>query len=127
MKPIVVIVTALIAGFLGGLLGTRFPRPSDPGVIRAHSFELVNETGQTISFWGVDTGRNAVLAFGDRGFALGGQHPNDVPIGLQNPHNQLAAFGLRRSDDPFMTMNGVDGKVRARLGVNPDGKPTLRM
>ncbi|MCC6368879.1 MAG: hypothetical protein IT165_35605 [Bryobacterales bacterium] len=63
MKHIVSIAAALVAGFAGGLAGTRFARSIDQDmrpVIRARSFELVDEAGQVISLWGVDQGKNVV-------------------------------------------------------------------
>src|SRR5579872_7101130 len=98
MKHFVVIALALFAGFIGGILGTRISQPTQPTVdqiVRAHSFELVNAAGETISFWGVDQGNNIVLAFGGRGLSIGGEHPRALPAGLANPDNQLTAFGLQ--------------------------------
>jgi hypothetical protein len=95
-------------------------------MIRARSFELVNEAGEPISFWGVDQGQNAVLAFGSRGLDLRGA-PHGVPAGLSNPENQLVAFGLLGDDDPMLKMRGADGKTRVGLLLSPDAKPTLTM
>jgi hypothetical protein len=127
MKPILVIVAALVAGFVGGILSGRVARTGDQRVVRARSFELVNETGQTISFWGVDNGQNAVLTFGSRGFALEGARPHSLPVGLGNPHNQLTAFGLQANDSPLLKMSGTDGKTRVRLLLSQDNKPVLTM
>lgn len=62
-----------MAGFFGGILSSRvMPIREHTGreVIRARSFELVNETGEVISLWGVDQGQNAILAFASRGFGM---------------------------------------------------------
>ncbi len=131
MKTIWCTLAALIAGFAGGILGMLVVRAHEPPrseqVIRARSFELVNEAGETISLWGVDQGGNAVLAFGSRGLALKGARPHGVPAGLLNPENQLAAFGLQGDDAPVLAMRGADGKTRVRLLLSPDAKPILMM
>ena len=68
MKQVLTLAAALVAGFFGGLLGTQVAyireqaRPE--AIVRARSFELVDEAGQAISYWGVDKGQNLVLAFG---------------------------------------------------------------
>jgi hypothetical protein len=130
MKPLIVILGALAAGFVGGVVGARVAGTGekDPiSVIRARSFELVNESGQTISFWGVDNIQQAVLAFGSRGFALNEVHPNGIPAGLRNPDNQLTAFGLQGNDGPILKMSAANGKRRVSLLLSQDGKPALTM
>jgi hypothetical protein len=96
-------------------------------VILAHSFELVNETGQTISFWGVDDIQHAVLAFGNRGFASNEAHPRGIPTGLRNPDNQFTASGLQGNDSPILKMSAADGKGQVSLLLRQDGKPVLTM
>jgi len=130
MKYIPVILAALLAGFIGGILGTRVIRIGEQDlkqVVRARSFELVDEKGNTISFWGIDRGDNAVLAFGSRGLAPGGAHPQNIPLGLVNPENQLTSIGLQGADNPILKMSGADGKTRLRMLLSTDGKPVLTM
>jgi hypothetical protein len=130
MKTIWSTVAALMAGFAGGISGMLVMRAHEPPrseqMIRARGFELVNEAGEPISFWGVDQGQNAVLAFGSRGLDLRGA-PHGVPAGLSNPENQLAAFGLQGDDAPVLAMRGADGKTRVSLLLSPDAKPILMM
>jgi hypothetical protein len=52
MRHVFVIAAALAAGFAGGMIGTAMMSPARQ-VIRARSFELVNEAGQTVAYWGV--------------------------------------------------------------------------
>ena len=130
MKQLYLILGAFVAGFFGGVLGTRMGSSGeqDPkAVVRARGFEVLDEHGQTISFWGVDQGQNAVLAFGSRGFAPGGARPHNTPPGLSNPDNQLAAIGLLGEDSPMLKMRGADGKLRVSMLLSTDAKPVLTM
>ena len=131
MKQIFVIVAALLAGFVGGIFGTLVTRgreqPRTERVVRARSFELVDKTGKAISYWGIDKGNNAVLAFGSHWpmppAGGGGSHPL---AGLDDPDNQRAAIGVI-DDLPFLHMRGADGKTRVRLYLSDHGKPILLM
>src|ERR1700753_1490608 len=131
MKIIWSTTAALIAGFVGGVLGMlvlsahQSSRPKQ--VVRARAFDLVNEAGDPISFWGVDGGQNAVLAFGSRGLSLNGGGPHAVPAGLSAPENQVTALGLQGNDSPILTMRGADGKTRVRLLLSSYAKPVLTM
>lgn len=130
MNNLYIILAASVAGFLGGVLGARtgYSGQQEPTtVVRARSFEVLDERGQTISFWGVDQGRNAVLAFGSRGFALNGSRANRMPAGLSNPENQLNAIGLLGEDSPMLKMRGADGKPRLRMMLSSYGQPVLTM
>jgi hypothetical protein len=122
VKQVVLIAAALLAGFIGGVLGNRanyFSRKSQPSdLIRAHRFELLNEAGQPVSYWGVDQGNDVVLAFARHGDA------NQAPVGavavqplrpLDEPSGQRIAIGLHGDDSPFMALSGPDGKTRVRL------------
>jgi hypothetical protein len=134
MRQILVIGTSLVAGFVGGVLGTFVTRP--PGqsrpepVIRARSFEVLDENGRAISYWGVDKDQYAVLAFGSYwpkeqtgGGRLSAQQP---PLDLADPKNQRAAFGVV-ADSPFLDLRALDGKPRIRLNLSIYEKPLLWM
>jgi hypothetical protein len=58
MKQTVVITAAMLAGFVGGVLGTlttrAFERTRAEQTVRARSFELLDQTGKAISYWGVN-------------------------------------------------------------------------
>lgn len=133
MKQILTIVAALLAGFVGGILGTRVAPARHEGspeqIVRARSFELVNKSGQAISYWGVDKGDNAVLAFASHWPATsGGPHDpsGPPPQPLDNPRNQRMAIGVI-DDSPFLIVRGADGKTRVRLLLSMYGKPVLLM
>jgi hypothetical protein len=131
MKQIAVILSALFAGFIGGVLGTFAIRTREQlrpeQVVRARSFQLVNSAGQAISYWGVDNGQNAVIAFANRGLAGGAVLPGKVPLDLRDADNQLAAIGLQGNDMPFLKMSGADRKTRVILLLSQDSKPALAM
>ena len=130
MKPVLTVVAALLAGFVGGLVGTRVPGWSESGpreVVRARSFELVNQAGQVISYWGIDENQELVLSFGSRGLSSGSALHGRPPLDLRARDNQLVRIGLQGDDMPFLQMSGADGKIRASLLLSPDSKPTLSM
>ena len=117
MKQLVTITMALLAGFAGGISGAfvfhSLSSTLPERVVRARSFEMVDEAGKVVSFWGIDDTQQAVLAFGSRGLALGGRRPVNMPLWLKNPDNQLAAFGLLGDDGPILSLRGEDLKTRA--------------
>jgi hypothetical protein len=123
------IAGALLAGFVGGVLGVRFSAATEQQParnIRARSFELVDEKGEAIAFWGVDQQNSALLAFGARGNNPHGLKPRS-PGGLANPQNQLALFGVDGGDGGILQINGSDGHDRARLKLDVFGQPSLEM
>jgi len=134
VKQTILIVTALLGGFVGGIAATivlrGYAQPRPEQAVRARSFELVDDTGRVISYWGIDKGQNVVLAFGSRPgtqLAEGAARPVHAPDGLYSPENQLAAIGLLANDSPFLTQSGADGKTRVRLYLSDYAKPFLLM
>lgn len=134
MNQTVVIGAAFVAGLAGGFVGARLnsigtETPSK--VVRARSFELVNEKGQAISFWGIDRTGSLVLAFGRRPDNIveveGAIPPGQYPPGLENPENQLTAIGLEPDDTSALWMRSWDGKLRMRMTVNVWAQPSLLM
>lgn len=131
MKQLFLIAAALFAGFVGGMFGTRVSRtserPSPEQVVRAHKFELVDETGKVISFWGVDRDNYAVLAIGSywpKGYGPGG--PTNSPPGVENPRNQRARLGVA-GDSPFLDLRGSDGETRMMVNLSIYDKPIIWM
>ena len=131
MKSVLTIAAALLAGFLGGVVGTRLTRgsgePRTEHTLRARSFELVDETGKVISFWGVDKGKQTVLAFRSRR-PVPSEGAEGMPrsAGLDDPLNQGTAIGMIE-DSPFLTFRVADGTTRMRLYLTPWHKPLLMM
>lgn len=134
MRQICLILAALIAGYGGGILAISHRSPertsSPPDVIRARTFELVNEKGQVISFWGTDSQDTIVLAFAS---------PTDLPQisgtprrmisdgGIRNPRNQFVSIGVLSGQMPALYMRGPEGQTRVRLYLTPYGQPELLM
>ena len=127
MRQNLFIVAALLAGFVGGILGARIERARERShpdrVIRARSFELVDEAGRPLSYWGIDRRRYVVLAFG-------GRESTDQPIAraadLTDPRNQRGAFGVA-GDSPVLDFKGTDGTTRIRMNLSAFEKPLLWM
>jgi hypothetical protein len=131
MKNVFLIVAALVAGFLGGVLGTRLTRAGEESrterTVRARSFELMDENGRVVSFWGVDKRKQTVLAFRSRR-SVPSEGPEGSPRspGLDDPLNQGTAIGMIE-DSPFLKFRVADGTTRMRLYLTPWHKPILIM
>ena len=105
-----VVALSLISGFGGGMLSIR-SQPVIAGSqepVRASRFELVDGSGKTIAFWGMDSHQCTSLAF------TGGTK------------NEVAVLGLS-GFNAFLHLNGADGKPRARLQVGWHEKPFLNL
>jgi hypothetical protein len=128
MRQTSVIIAALFAGFVGGWLGARLSRTAEQNraqhVVRARSFELVDETGKAISIWGVNRQGHTLLAFLGSETVPGekGEHS----VGLDNLVNLRAAFGTH-GVFPSLTFTGTDGKTRLMLYLGGWDKPLLWM
>ena len=131
MRQALLVVSALVAGFVGGLLGGRLTRPRDQSarepVIRARRFELLDETGKIVSYWGIDKDNGAMLAFGsywtsDNAGRSGGRRN----LSPDDPRNQRAVLGVL-ADSPFLDLRDASGRTRMRLGLSIYEKPILWM
>lgn len=110
----IILSLAMCSGFVGGLISTSIYRAAGvaPKSIQASRFELVDEIGRTISFWGVDSiggQRRAIIAFNNA------------------EQKEISAFGAAREEGPFLIMHGSDGKVRAALQLGWQQRPVLSM
>jgi hypothetical protein len=127
VKQSLLIVAVLLAGFAGGMLGTRVERARErvypDQVIRARSFELVDAAGRPLAYWGVDKLHNTVLAFGGQWDMKHGLERNgDLTI----PGNQGGVFGMV-GGSPFLQFNGADGTTLVQMSLNAFEKPLLWM
>lgn len=129
MRATLNILIALLAGFCGGFIGARLPRPSDQLVrgktVRASTFELIDEEGNAISFWGIDKTRHVVLAFGDSRSVLSppaGPNPGD----LREVRNQAAVIGMG-GYMPFMNMRPAGKMGEFNVLFTVEGQPFLLM
>jgi hypothetical protein len=129
MKAYEVVGCAFLAGLIGGVVGATGTRAlqREPSVIRAQSFQLVDNSGKEISYWGIDNQQNAILAFAGhwpKEFAKEGSISK--PGGLRTIENQRVAFGVL-DEEGFVRLGARDGKRRLGLYVNEYGKPSLIM
>jgi hypothetical protein len=129
MKNFLLILGALVAGFVGGILGTgtvhshRQENPEE--VVRARRFELMDRGGRAISYWGFDKNDDVALVFGSN-WAAGRPNGGPRPGGLDIPDNQRAALGVV-DDSAYLIFRGADGKQRVYLALNFFEKPALVM
>jgi hypothetical protein len=131
MKHVLLIVGALLAGFAGGTLGTRMTRSAQTRpeqIVRARRFELVDETGKAISYWGIDKRNYLVLAFGRYvpKKPAGGGGARSSPPELEDPNNQRATLGVI-DDSPMLELRGADGEIRMMVNLSIYDKPIIWM
>lgn len=108
-KDCFILLASCAAGYLGGVQASQSPASAASGdVVRASRFELVNETGNIVGSWEVESGGGVQLSlFRD-------QHPSFV-------------LGTRPDGRPFLQMDGQDGKNRISLNLNQGDKPIFVM
>jgi hypothetical protein len=131
MRQTLTAIVAVIAGFLGGILGDRAMRAIDgrhpDQVVRGHRFELLDAGGNVISLWGVDAMRSTVLSFRSHDPV-----PREGPdgtlrsIGLDDPQNQETVIGVSGAT-PFLDFRAPDGRPRVSLYIGKSNKPLLLM
>ena len=129
MKSTLIITSAIIAGFIGGVTAEvvvhAYEGARVEDVVRAHSFALVDRTGHAISYWGIDNGKNIVLAFGRP--TIEGRTPMSGNSDPKIPADQMEAIGLQANSMPILTMNAGERKPRISMYLSLWGKPVLLM
>ena len=131
MKNVFVVFLAVVAGFIGGTISTHTrnvcAQQAGSGLVRATRFELTNETGQTLAFWGLDDRKNTVLAFGRRDNTMLGRAslPGRATDDMRTYKDELAAIGMYYYGTPFIELKGSDGESRAKLYMTEFEKPML--
>ena len=110
-RNVLFLALASLFGFIGGTVQTwlRPAQTAAPAVVRATRFELVDDSGRLISFWGFDGRKHLVFTFLDKG------------------RNDLATLGLSSGNAPFLDLVGKDGKSRLILQLFGDDRPLLAM
>jgi hypothetical protein len=125
MRPLYLVSIAFAAGVLGGVLGTQITRWSaEPNgtVVKARQFELIDERGNIVAFWGSDQNSNAVLAFAKS--RQSGQPPS---ADLKDPKNQRMSVGVLADGSPLLSFMGNDGQARLRGLLTEYDKPILML
>lgn len=122
-----------VFGVIGGYFYSHLhAAPTEKVTItRSSRFELTDETGRVIAFWGADRGNNTVLAFlqktvGDvdsKGFKFPAEQTG---FGGQSP-NEALSVGMLSTQSPFINLLGKDGNPRAVLYLTQQQKPILNM
>jgi hypothetical protein len=129
----ILILVAAMAGFVGGTVAARSGNASaqtkGSELVRATRFELTNDAGQTLAFWGVDDRKNTVLAFGRREDVMAGANPllGRRTDNLRDYKDELVAIGMYVDGIPFLELKGGDGKPRLELHLTEFEKPRLLM
>lgn len=123
MKNSHLIVIALLSGLVGGSAGTAAVLALAHGrmepAIRAHRFELVDNTGHTAAFWGTDPAGYVALEFF-------GQEQSGADA-ARTGKKQLE-IGLEGKDgSPFLQFSGSDGQLRVLLDLDDFQRPLLMM
>jgi hypothetical protein len=127
MKSVGIVGLALVAGIVGGMIGSRvrgFPaQPASSLVIRASRFELVDNGGYTISSWGTNQSNDTLLTFRNpKGDAV----PKGDHTLSGNPRGILS-LGVLADGLPWLGLMGSDGEARVRLYLGQYEKPLLFM
>jgi hypothetical protein len=130
MKQLILILACVMAGAVGGVLAAMAVQARADhrvrDVVRARQFELVDQTGKPISYWGIDKQKQVVLAFGL-------EHTKQAAVGVSQAAAQglrwypepRTSIGLLGDGSPFVTLSAADGTSRLRLYLSEHDKPLL--
>lgn len=129
-KTIITFAISLLLGCVGGIGGTllvlNYESKMAQPLIRARSFELIDESGKAVSRWGIDKYHNPLMAFTRSDLAApSGSLGKDVS--LDDRDTQRVAIGLTGDANPFLLFTGNDKKPRAELWVSEYGKPVFSL
>ena len=133
LKQCVGWLLSCVFGVIGGYYYThwQYPKMEKVPVLRSSRFELTNNSGQVVAFWGADRGNNTVLAFLQKGSPQMGPEesvsPHDQTGFSQQNSNEAFAVGMMHSQVPFMNLQAKDGTSRALLYLAEYQKPVLVM
>src|SRR5215469_8105465 len=123
MKHLFFVLAALVLGAAGGSIGTYAVLVHERGrpeeVIRAHRFELVNDGGKAVSFWGTDSTGYVELAFGHPQGSSSAPHDVGTKDAAALGIIPSIAIGLEgESGRPFLGYNGSDRQLRVLLNLD---------
>lgn len=122
MKSMLMIVIAVLSGLIGGMTGTVLVLHREKGIpqefVSARRFQLIDEAGHPVSYWGLDKFHNPLLAF-----SPSGAQPSARVFSIDDPDSQRISIGLTGDGRPTLILRGNDDKTRASLWVSEYGKP----
>ena len=95
-------------------------------MVRARAFEIIDENGKAISYWGADKDSHTILAFGGNGSASPERIDISLPAELADPRRLRMVIGVV-GEHPFLDLNAPDGETRMRLNLSVYDKPILWM
>jgi hypothetical protein len=110
-RELLLLVLASAFGFVGGAVFSRVSpmKETNPDVVRASKFELVDRSGKSLAFWGVEPeSRRIVMSFNSE------------------QEHSVASFGISHMS-PFLEFSGGDGKTRLVLKLGRNDRPYLAM
>jgi len=130
VKTLITFSISLLLGCVGGVGGTllvlRHEVQIVQPVVRAPSFELIDDKGNAVSRWGIDQYHNPLMAFAPSGYGAPSSS-SGKSLSLDDRGTQRVAIGLSGDARPFLLFQGDDEKPRAQLWVSQDGKPVFSL
>jgi hypothetical protein len=121
-----------VFGVFGGYAYTHWhaAKMEKVPVLRSSRFELTDNSGRVVSFWGTDRG-NTVLAFLQKTSRDKEPEEYRVPPGqtsfIGQNSNEALAVGMMSTQVPFVNLQAKDGSSRAMLYLSEYQKPVLIM
>jgi hypothetical protein len=129
-KTVITLAASLLVGCAGGIAGTLIILHHKPefaqAVVRAHSFELIDDRGKAVSRWGIDENHNPLIAFMPSA-ATPLSASSVMDLSLEDRGTQRVAIGLTGDANPFLTFRGNDKRPRVQLWVSEFGQPVFSL
>jgi len=131
VKTLTILLAATITGFFSGIVGALavLSCAKPPAVFRAHRFELLNNKGEVISFWGQDPDNYVLLAF-QAPAAPTDRTRSQSSEGQSRGSDAFVRrtlIGVTGNGNPLLKLTSADGQPRLTAYVNEHGKPVLFM
>ena len=123
LKQCVSWLLSFVFGVFGGYAYTHWhaAKVEKVATLRSSRFELTDNSGRVVAFWGTDRGNDTVLAF------LQKANQDMVPTGYGSNPNEALAVGMTSTQSPFINLQAKDGSSRAQLNLSEYQKPVFIM